>query len=422
MRPSRGRKKILLSNRLAFGLVFVVVNLHILRNLAALPYLTVYAITVAWVLTRLIGKKPIVKMNVPTLWVLLSIFGFMTTAVISGSFAGAFGLVRFLFAFPIFLALAAFSETLDDVQDHMRTMVMVFAIGCLSVPLQFVTGPIAFFAADAERAGIDRYASVFGSLTSLGVAAGSYIALSHGLPGRTRILSTLSISIGGIASLSKAAIANIALGLLTGPLSGRKRLGRATFGLIFSVMLLVAAVWQSESLSRSLRATAISFGVDSGVKTNDLSFTASAIDRLTRLPMENWAGLEALGSPLAYLTGGGFGMASTALVPAEASLAPMAHNQFAEFVSVFGVVGGGAFVGICILLGLRLLRRWRNEPYPFSGPAFFAFAMWTTNSFFANGTAYQPSMASVLFFCMFVAILGARAEESATHVSQKNWE
>lgn len=416
MRQSSARRR-LLSNRTAFAIVFLVVNLHILRNVALVPYLASYAMTCAWVATRLVGKPPIVRLGMPALWVGLALCGFITTTAISGYSASTFGLVRFLFAFPVFLALLAFTDHPDDIRDHMRTMVVVFALGSLTVPLQFVTGPIGFFAADAERAGVDRFASIFGSLTSLGVAAGSYLALSYGLSSLLRLFTALAISVGGIASLSKAAIANIGIGLASGPVAQRTGKGRAAVGLAVAIAAIATSVLQSEDLSRGIRATAVSFGFDSGVVTNDQSVTQSAADRVTRLPMENRAALRNLESPLVYAVGGGFGMASTALVPAEASLAPMAHNQFAEFVSVFGYVGGGAFLAITAAIGVRLMRRWRGGSDNISGPTFFAFSIWAVNSIFANGTAYQPAMASILYFSMFVALMRVAPEGVASDAS-----
>lgn len=394
------------SNAWGFALVFVIVNLHVLRNVAAAPYLAVYALVTLWVLNRAIVKvnrRQGLSLGLPATWVITATIGFLSAIAISGIGAATYGLVRYLFAIPILLGLIAYTESRHDLVNHIRTMCAFFAIGALTVPLQYITGPITFFAAASERAGLERFASVFGSLTALGVAAGSYIALSQALRPRITILSTLAISIGGVASLSKAAIANILLGLASLLAVG----GRQVLRLVTTLAIVIAAgyfaVEQSSLLQESLAASATSFGVEGGAQNFDMSFQSSIYDRLITRPSENWAVLATLNSSLVYLIGGGFGMASTALVPANASLAPMTHNQFAEFYSMFGVIGGTLATATVALIMVRLIREWRSEHDPITGAVLAAFILWAANSLFANGTAYQPITASVLFLAMFVA-------------------
>lgn len=96
-------------------------------------------------------------------------------------------------------------------------------------------------------------------------------------------------------------------------------------------------------------------------------------------------------------------MASTALVPPSASLADMTHNQFAEFVSIGGLLGGAFAVAVVAIVFMRLLKYWRLGRDPATGAVLAAFVIWIANSFFANGTAYQPINASILFIAMFLA-------------------
>lgn len=396
------------SNTWGFAFVFVIVNLHVLRNVAAAPYLAVYALVSLWALNRAIvqiNRRRDLSLGMPAIWVITAAIGFLSAVAISGMTAATYGLVRYLFAIPVFFAFVAYTESRHDLLSHIRTMCAFFALGALTVPLQYVTGPITFFAAASERAGLERFASLFGSLTALGIAAGSYIALSQALRPRATILGTLAISIGGVASLSKAAIANIALGLAAQLAVG----GRQVLRLVVTLAITVAGgyflVQQSPLLQESLAASATSFGVEGGSQNFDMSFQSSLYDRLVTRPAENWAVLATLNSSLVYLLGGGFGMASTALVPANASLAPMTHNQFAEFYSVFGLIGGTLATLVVATIGVRLVRNWRIGQDPMSGSILAAFALWVANSFFANGTAYQPVTASVLFLAMYVAAL-----------------
>lgn len=394
------------ANAFGFAIVFIVVNLHVLRNVVPVPYLALYALITLWVLNRALvrfTRGPTARLGLPLAWIATAGIGFVSTLAISGGSTAAYGLVRYLFAFPVLLAFFAYTQSRRDLKNHIRTMCAFFAVGALSVPMQYLTGPVTFFAAASERAGLDRYASLFGSLTALGVAAGSYIALSQALRPRATILSVLAISFGGIVSLSKAAIANIALGLLSHLALGGRRVVRLTLtlGLVIGVGYFI--VQESQILQESLAASATSFGVAGGAENYDMSFQSSIFDRLTTKPAQNWAVLATLGSPLVYLTGGGFGMASTALVPSGASLAGMTHNQFAEFYSVAGIVGGTFATLAIATIAIRLIRAWSISKDSLNGAVLVAFVLWIANSFFANGTAYQPIASSILFLAMYVA-------------------
>jgi O-antigen ligase len=156
-----------------------------------------------------------------------------------------------------------------------------------------------------------------------------------------------------------------------------------------------------------IAASLLSFGIgssaSSGVPHDDVSTFVSAWERLTTLPRANIDALGNVHSPLAYLTGGGYGMGSTALVPPGDSIAPMSHNQFAEMFTVFGAVGGGAQLVILTLIGYLLWRRLRSSREPILLAIFFAYILFLLNSVFANGTLYQPASASILFIAMFAA-------------------
>lgn len=394
------------ANTWGFALVFVVVNLHVLRNIASAPYLGVYALTSMWVLNRALVRlrtHQAFTLGLPLAWLAAAGIAFASTLAISGAAVAAYGLARYLFALPILLAFIAYTTQPGDLKRHVRTMCIFFAIGSLSIPLQYLTGPIRFFAAASERAGLERYASIFGSLTALGISAGSYIALTQTLKIRSTVMTVVAISVGGIASLSKAAIANIALGLVSHLVTGGRRTLRLLITLIVVIVVGYAVVRESTLLQESLAASATSFGIEGGTTNYDMSFQSSLIDRLVDKPAANFAVLATLG-PSAYLTGGGFGMGSTALVPESASLAEMTHNQFAEFFSIGGALGATITCLTLLTILHRLLRTWRATRSSLHGSIFAALALWVGNSFFANGTAYQPIAASIIFLAMFVAM------------------
>lgn len=401
--PVRGapRRRLELSNPVRFGGVFVVVNLHTLRNVDELTYLTVYALTALWTLNALVKRRPQFTSGPALWWVALATLGAAVTASISGFGTALLGLTRFLFAIPVLLALVAFTENRDELVRHVRTMTLVFTVGALTLPLQFITGPISFFASDSERAGLVRYSSLLGSLTTLGIALGCYVVLSYDLPRLLRPLAVVLQLSAGAASLSKAAVANGLLGLSLIVMSERRRPVTALLSISGLAIAFAVVVAVSPELAARVNAVATSFGLDTGVRNYDRDIEASAMERLTTLPIANITALTQLHSPLVYVIGGGFGMGSTALVSREASLAPMAHNQYVEFFTVFGAVGGAVAVAALGTVFFRLLQMEARQRDPLVNRIYLAFGLWLLNAVFANGIAYQPVTASILWLAVF---------------------
>jgi hypothetical protein len=149
----------------------------------------------------------------------------------------------------------------------------------------------------------------------------------------------------------------------------------------------------------------VSFGIlpqSAGLTNDDVSVFQSILDRLISLPLESLRALEEVGGPLTFLTGAGFGMADTALVPAAYSLGPMAHNQFVELYLVFGLPGLGLGLYMFFIIGTRLFRL-SKEGKQFSKATLLGFLCFITNGVFANGILYQPTMALMFYFFIFYA-------------------
>jgi hypothetical protein len=171
-----------------------------------------------------------------------------------------------------------------------------------------------------------------------------------------------------------------------------------------------------ERLSASLE----SFGyTEVGLPANyDSNVRVAAVARVTEFPKANFLALRNLNSPFVYLVGGGFGMASTALVPRASSIAPMAHNQYAELATVFGAVGGSVMVVVLILIAVRLKMRARRAG-DLATVVLASYLVFLVNSLFANGTAYQPSSASILCLAAYAACAPTKqVSERATGADQ----
>ncbi|WP_155864612.1 hypothetical protein [Deinococcus ficus] len=408
-----------------FILVLSIINLHTLRNVSTVLYMSIYVPVVLMVLVDcLIKRSP--RFNAFGLllmifWILAMIYGFFISVQFISLQGGIYGLVRILFAFPILLALYAYTNNINDVKHFSGYAVIFFAIASLSLPLQFLTGPIPWFPAEAERAGFVRFSSLIGSLTSIGVIVGSYMTLSQKTVKYQYIWLSI-IVVCAVISLSKAAIANIGIALTILILLNIKSISKTIITLILVCGSFIALYSSVDQISNRVNAVLTSFGVSVGnerIINYDYSFRESAFDRLTKLPLDNYNKLSGLGTNAVYLTGAGFGMASTALVPEADSLAIMAHNQYAESITVFGWLIGVLINILIISFAFIILRKYLRTKERFYLTLFAAYSIFLINSIFANGTIYQPSSATIFYIAMFVACSTDGRSYKNLHYSNK---
>ena len=398
----------MLPNQAKFAIVAVIVNLHTLRNLSFAGYIAIYALMLVILLfefllwaqksDRRYGWGPLVT------WVLFAACAFVVSIALISPGGAVTGLSRFLFALPILLALTLYTDSLKDVRDHMATLVVIFAVASATLPLQIVTGPIPWFATASERAGIDRFASLVGSLTSIGIIVGCYLVLAQGIQSKFRWFWSLIIAGSAAISLSKAAIANVGLAFAVILVVWRQRISRLLLGVGASAIIAMLLYASLPFVQERVDASLVSFGIQNATVTNyDATAEESLIDRLTDLPRANIEGLMALEVPFVYLLGAGFGMGNSALVPDEDSIAPMAHNQYVELFTVFGAVGAIALGSALVVILGQLIKFDRAARSDLSSVVKWAFILLLINGVAANGTFYQPTAGSVFFFCMFVA-------------------
>lgn len=398
------------SNRVMFAIVFLIVNMHLLRNLSLLLYVALYVpmlfyITVEFV-TRAYRRQLPGFGHLFIVWITFAVIGFLVSLMLISPLGAVMGLARFLFGAPIFMALVLYTRNADEFRGHLSTLVYFFAISSLSLPLQFLVGPISWFAEASQRAGLERYSSLIGSLTSIGVIVGSYLVLVHGVRSKIKILLIVGMILPAVVSLNKSAMVNIAIAILGLVFLNRRSLSRFVIFSTCTGALLLSAYSLVPVLQERVEASLQSFGLranSNSIILDDVSLQSSALDRLIDLPLANFRALSDLHSPLSYLLGGGYGMGNTALVPQGDALAPMAHNQYAEAISVFGFIGGSVLIVVIFRIQFSLVRRWRESLSPVFGPLAVGFSIFMLNSLFANGTLYQPAAASFFFLAMFAA-------------------
>lgn len=310
------------------------------------------------------------------------------------------GWSRLIFVLPIYWVVIVMVRQPLGVVRVGRLVTWISFFAALTIPLQFMIGPIPWFAESSERSGLPRYASLFGSLTTLGVVNGAAILVAY-FSFKSRLLTYFLVSgiiIGSVLSLQKAAILNILIATSLVLLIRRPRLKEVIVGL-FSI-LLVALISFSffgekfQSYFNSIRILASSEAANS----NDVSISESILDRITTLPAMaiHYHGADTLFYGVGPIGGAGaFGYPDV----------PMAHNGLVDILLI-----GGATYFFLFLFGTALCfgGSWRffrkNANFTWSRVGFFCILIVLINIPFSGLIFFSPSAAMFLAYGMTLTL------------------
>ena len=420
-----------MSNEWAFAIVFIVVNLHTLRRASNVGYLFAYSLVAASSIFAFLNRRKYRELKDGGLllagWIVIAIAGFVTTIATTSLIAGITGLTRFLFAIPIFLALVAFTDSLDEFRNHLSIIIVFYTLGALTIPLQEFTGPITWFATSSERAGFERYGSLLGALSVVGGTVALYMLLQQEskLKARPAFLSIMALS--ALLSLSKAAIGGVALGILGLLIVNYRSLGRWAITIALSAFLVLAVLSVNSDLTSRISAVSQSYGISltgEQIASNDASIEEGITERLTTRPAQNFAALKQFNSPFVYIVGAGYGMGGLTLVDREEDvMAPQAHNQYAELVTIFGPVGGAMLILMVITIVVRLWRAFHSRKLRIYFSFLVIMFVWMLIGLFGGGSFFQPAMASILWISIFCAFTKVSLEPRGNpiqHASEGN--
>ena len=279
-------------------------------------------------------------------------------------------------------------------EDALRRLssvyVFVVALAALSMVYQVINGPIEWFAEASERAGVQRYASLLGSLTVLGTAApiGLLAAAMYVRRPVPFIVLAVLIFAAGLMSLQKSAIAGfIVLVPFVLPLierGTRIRLGLTLAGLAaLTVAIVPAELLEYAGVGWDYLLSA---GTGGG---SDVGLSQSVVDRLTALPREvvQYHGLDRMLFGVGLRGGSGvFGFPDL----------PMAHNGIVDYLAI----GGLPYLAYGLLLlgmmfrGAYRVVRWRAHIE--DGPRVALFVaglavLYAANVPFASGLGFHPA-------------------------------
>jgi hypothetical protein len=407
-------------DRWVFAAIFMIVNLHTLRHLIGVIYLGFYVAAAALSIALALSRRALRSLDdrglAVSIWLSVAIIAAYVTLITTSASGAITGLLRFCFAMPIFLALAACTRSRSDLKSHITVMVCFYAVGALTVPLQEFTGPLAVFSDATSRAGFDRYRSLLGAVSVVAVTAGMIVPLVRFVPRLWRFAALMALCISPLLSLSKAAVPAVFFGVSVFAFAAPRRHLRSLMPIIGAAILSFVLVSNLPQLEGRLDVILRGYGValtGTEIINYDVTTRQGIADRLGTLPLANIAALKDFGTPWVYLTGGGFGMADQTLVSVADSRAPQAHNQYVEIFTVFGPVMGAMLIAITISTLLRLRRRYRSRGHEEYNILCWIMVFFVVSAAFGGGAYFQPVSASVLWLCVFVSLCNLADDDTS---------
>ena len=425
---STGASKLSVSGVVKFVFIFAVFNLNQLREAFA-PF---YAVLVIFALITLaidlvqarftLTRSTKISFALIGAYLACTLIAFLQSLALISLAGAVLGLTRFLFAFPVFLAAITYMRNTETMRAGLVGITVVVALLSLSLPYQIAFGQLSWLPSDYMRGGFVRYASLLGNVTAIGIAVGFYFGPALFMIRNTplRIIITAMLLLSSVASLSKAALVNLALVPVIGLVQGFSRPFRVwgnwkasdVLKMVCVMLVSVVAAFTIPQVRDRMLVNLASAGLAAADRQDDVTIGQSIFERLIQHPLQIIASLERVYGEAGWITGAGFGMSSTALVPDDDSLSIMAHNQFMEFLAIGGLPFIFLFIGMLVNILLNLTQRAASS-HSIDDPLgqnlwavlITVFVSYITNLPFANGLVYQPLEASIFWLLAAVTCL-----------------
>lgn len=315
---------------------YIITFSHILRNLTNIYFLFWALSLVSSVIIFFSSFTSSKRRNIfITVLITLYIYCALLSFLVANQFGSPLvGIGRLVFVLPMIIALV-YSINEKTFRKFVIAWMIFGIIAAASLPLQYIFGPISWFSEASERAGIERYGSFAGSLTTFGNIVG--VALFAILmivkkPLYLAILITVII-VGCLASLQKAAFPSIFIALLLATFAGRLKfsavLGLLAVTIIISFTVYFIADYQLRNTLLLIFETFI--GIADVQYTSDVTIIQSVKDRLFELPI---IAFEFYGASAAYVGIGVFAGSGGLGFPHL----PHTHNLIGEIILLFGLI------------------------------------------------------------------------------------
>lgn len=411
-----------------FTLLFISLNLHILRNLHPL-YLVLPAVLycLLFLFQFITGKKDyMISRNIMLFPFMLSLVFIVLLSCIYLAF-GLFynnidevliGASRLFLAPLIAFVVSKMLWTKTRIEKILLIFSLIAAVGSLTLPYQLLFGEITWFAESSSRAGFARYASLFGNLTAIGMVAAIGIVTTLFLEKINRLLKLILLTclfIGLALSLQKAAVANLVLAIgLSLVFADRER--RRKIAKIFVGGALIISIGLSflPEIKNIALATIQNFRFDENIVQNeDDTVGVSIMRRTIDLPYD---AITAYGYEYLLTGVGVIGSAGTLGFPE----APSTHNSFSDSILTGGVLNLTVMLCLLYLMGREVMRPiphvsvLSNNQYACARAVYCLIVL---NLPFVSGILFQPNSALLFYFFLGLASAGYFRGERVFHLA-----
>lgn len=341
-----------------FLLLYVLLNLHVARNLSLGGYLLVLLPVYAVVI--LASGEDLLSARVGKVgqWYFLFVASAMWASLITfldyGLVEGAYSAVRYFLTMPMACVAYWACSNPKSAKGVLLAFCYIVLLGSLTIPLQYLLGPIHWVTEPGVRANMVRYASMLGSLTITGTVLpyAVLIALTLHINKFMKISLVVALIICSAFTFQKAALVGIPLAILLYLCYDREHriwtilaLGLAvvSIGIATNILLRDWAPWATAT---RYALAAFQIGESSVALGWDFTVQQSLVARLTTLPQQSLADLYSYRGPIGFLFGGGFGMVGEALMRPGDSEFITSHNGYIDLVLIGGLVHLVAFLGL----------------------------------------------------------------------------
>jgi hypothetical protein len=396
--------------------LYIAVNAHMLRNLSVLYPVLLAAIEIAATVYVLRNSLRYLRTGLGRwhlAFLLISVGAVLQTLYDYGLPAGAYASIRFYMVAPLVPLAAIALDSPKKVALFMKCFIVIVCVGVASVAVQYATGPVSWFAEPGERGGLMRFGSILGSLPTIGGALplALFATLTIRMRWMTRLIAILILVFGVLVSLSKGAVAGTALAtalFLCIPTPNRKRNLTVLVAVVVIALVIAPFAASNQVVDQTSLYVAALFMQDSTDRGGDVTMQASMQERWTSLPAQSLGWLFHVRGSTSLLTGGGFQMLGSALMPDGDSRYFTSHDTYVDLILVAGVPLLTAY--FALLIGT--LRQLFSE----AGRAFFSEApeirtctlgilvIIALAGLFSAGETYQPIIAALWAALTGVAI------------------
>jgi hypothetical protein len=274
-------------------------------------------------------------------------------------------------------------------------------LAALSLPLQFVVGPISWFSESFERVGVERFGSLAGSLTTFGniVGTAAFIAAMRVRKIHYLIFIISLLMLAAVLSLQKAAVASLGIAFLSILVARRFKFLHSIMFITSITFIVLLAFYVSDYQTRG--TILLLFGNFAGSvdvsQASDVSIIQGASDRVFELPE---VAFLFYGSDAVFAGIGVFGGSGSLGYPSL----PHTHNLVGELILLFGLVPG-ALVVIFVLVNLvRSLFIILNLRKKYDGRSVLAAGILiniTIPTIFSGALLYHPVGGTIFWVAIF---------------------